>query len=843
MGNELVRAQGVDGPRGAQGEAPVMITARTTAPIAVDARLDEVVWEQVDPVADFAQFEPNEGAPASQRTEVRLLYSSSAIYVGAVLHDDNPDEIEASLGRRDDFNRADWFLISIDSYFDKKTAYTFGVNAAGVQFDAIQTSARRGPSGTGNAPNEMDPSWDAIWDVARRLTPEGWVVEMRIPFSMLRFSDRAEQTWGVQFTRVIPRLGEQSEWPHVPRTERGNLVSYFGRLTGISNVEPRSNLQVTPYAVGRIQSAENASLPGSLQRRGNADFGGDVKMGLGPNVTLDATFNPDFGQVEADPAVLNLTAFGTLLVERRPFFIEGMQIYQFDLGPGRLPYTRRIGAQTPIVGAAKLSGRTSEGLSFGVLAASTGDDLNPSRHYGLARVSQQIRNYSSVGGIVTAFDGAGTSGEGSGRSLVAGMDYDLRFADNRYSVEGFASLTHRWPPSTEAGAESGHGAKVLFAKRQGVLSGFTGVEGFSDGSYFNDLGRVEEKDFVSLFLRFEYDLNHGRPFGPFQRASVGDFASQKFSYSNGLNQGQQHRLSSNWTLRSLQEITLGLTFDKLFGGYDIFETRGLWPWARTPSIEVSGEFQSDVRRSWQLGPSTGVRFDQGGGRAYALGLSGNWAAGSHVELSGSLEGQWEDDVTAWMSNEAFLRSDGGWMIGRHASSPDVLEPTDYVPIDDQGLLDQILADVDPWTTDRYFVPIFGARDTRSLDLTLRGTVTFVPNLSLQLYGQFFLARGRYDGFQVLQNRDALVPFNAYPKRDNFTLGRLQSNAVLRWEYRPGSTLFVVWTHGRRSERELDPLGPWDDTPYDRPLGGQITDTFEVLPEDVFLIKLNYTFLR
>ncbi|MEX0821303.1 MAG: DUF5916 domain-containing protein [Rhodothermales bacterium] len=843
LGSRGALAQNETVSRADDPGTPSATAVRTDAVFQIDAVLDEADWQSAEPITGLIQFEPTEGAPESQRTEVRILYGEAALYVGAVLYDEHPDLIEMSLGRRDDFNRADWFLISIDSYFDKKTAYTFGVNAGGVQFDAIQTGARRGPSGTGNAPNQMDPSWDAIWDVSRRVTSQGWVVEMRIPYSMLRFSDAPRQTWGVQISRFIPRLGEQSEWPHVPRTDRGNLVSYFGHLTGIRDVEPRGNLQVTPYSVARMRSSESVDTPGSLDRVRDLDVGGDVKMGFGPNVTLDATLNPDFGQVEADPAVLNLTAFETPLVERRPFFIEGMQIYQFDLGPGRLPYTRRIGGAAPIIGAAKLSGRSAGGLSFGVLGAATGDNLDPSRFYGLARMSQQIGNYSSVGGIVTGFDGERPDVSGRRRSVIAGMDYDFRFVDNAYGVEGFATVTHRYWTPTGPEARTGHGGKVLVAKRQGVLNGFTGVEGFSDLAYYNDWGRVQENNFVSLFLRFEYNLNGGRPFGPFQRASIGDFGSQKFSYSDGLDQGQRHSINSNWTLRSLQEIQLGTTISRPFGGYDIFETRGLGPWARPPSVEYSGAYTSDVRRSWQLGPTGSIRFDDDDGRAYGLGLEGNWTAGSRIELSGTLEGEWEDEVTAWMSNESLLRAPDRWLIGTRSASPDVLGDGDYVEIADAGGLDAVMAGVDRWADDLYYVSMFGARDTRSIDLTLRGAVTFRPNLSLQIYGQFFVARGRYDTFQIQQNRDDLAAFDAYPKRDNFVFSRLQSNTVLRWEYRPGSTLFLVWTHGRRSDDALNPLGPWTYSPYDRPIGDQIGDTFDVLPDNTILVKLNYAFLR
>ena len=689
----------------------------------------------------------------------------------------------------------------------------------------------------------MDPSWDAIWYARSRITPQGWVVEMQIPYSMLRFSDAATQTWGLHFTRRIPRLGEQSEWPHVPRTERTNLVARFGHLAGITNVKPKRNLQVSPYTLSRLLTKEHPDKPGSMTRQGSFDVGGDMKIGLGPNVTLDATINPDFGQVESDPAVLNLTAFETVFEERRPFFTEGMQIYDFDVGPGQLPYSRRIGAQAPIIGAAKLSGRTTQGLSFGVLGASTGDNFDPTRHYGIVRVNQQLRTYSSTGGILTAFDGPALDENGRLRSLVAGVDYNFRFRGNRYGLEGFAGFTHRRWTNADYGPETGFGGKFLWRKRQGAWTGFGGIEGFDGMFNMNDVGRLQRNNYFVIPLRIEYDINEGQPFGPFLRASIGDFASQQFSWDEGLNLGQRHRFSSNWTLRGFQQIELGATLDYPFGGYDIYETRGLGPWARPFGVEVQGEFQTDERRSWQVEPEFGFTAIEDGGRVYGVGLRGNANVGTRLSLSGNLEVQWEDDVVAWASNETFVRTEGGWMIGEEAGPPDELSPADLIAFDDLGLLDAILADVEPFDEDWYYVPVFGARDTRSLDFTLRSTVTFTPNLSLQLYSQLFLARGRYHQFQILQHQDDLVSFESFPKRDEFAFSNLQSNVVLRWEYRPGSTLYLVWTHGRNAEDDLNPLAPRVSSPYDTPIGRQVADTFDIFPSNVFLIKLSYTFLR
>ncbi|MEZ4701457.1 MAG: DUF5916 domain-containing protein [Rhodothermales bacterium] len=811
------------------------------AVIEVDGFLDEPVWAEAEVVTDFLQFEPVDGAASGQRTEVRVVYGSSSLYVGATLFDDNPAAIEAALGRRDEYNRADWFLVAIDSYFDKKTAYTFGVNAAGVQMDAIQTSNRR--SGLGNAANPGgDLSWDAIWLATPRIGPDGWTVEMRIPYSMLRFPERPQQTWGIQFTRVIPRLGEQSEWPYIPRGERTNLVARFGELTDLNGVHPRRNIQITPYTLSRLQRNEDPASPGDRVGERSLDVGGDLKVGLGPNVTFDATINPDFGQVESDPSVLNLTAFEIVFQERRPFFLEGMQIYDFDVGPAQMPYTRRIGAQAPIIGAAKLSGRTESGLSFGLLGATTGDDFDPSQQYGVARVTQQLGDFSRIGAIVTGFGGPGSADDSRLHSYFSGIDYDFRFRENMYSVEGFIGTTRRRQTEFDVFAENGFGGKMLWRKRRGRFTGFGGAEGFDEHFVITDIGLLRQNNYVAFPLRLAYDLNGGQPFGPFLRATLGDFGMQQVSLSNGLDLGQRHNFSLQGLLKGFRQFNVSALFENVFGGYDIYETRGQLPWVKPFVLGFEAEVATDQRRAWQVEPSVMLSRVDNGGRLYGFGLGGMATLGSRVSLSGTVDGVWEDDVVAWAANEAFRDTDTGWLIGGESGNPD-LASTDFVRFDDRGQLDAAFAGRAPLAADRYYASVFGRRDTRSMDLTLRSTVTFTPKLSVQVYSQLFLARGRYDTFELLRDRDTLVPFDAYPKRNEFAFSTLTSNVVLRWEYRPGSTLFVVWTHGRRTDDVLNPLAPWFDSPYDRSIGGQIDDTFGIIPTNVFLVKLSYAFLN
>ncbi|MDZ7717679.1 MAG: DUF5916 domain-containing protein [Balneolaceae bacterium] len=806
--------------------------------VSIDGRLDEEAWNQAEIATDFRQFSPDEGEVSTQNTEVRILYGDGGIYVGAMLHDDNPSEIERALGRRDDYNRADWFIVSFDSRYNRQNAFTFGINAAGIQYDGIRSS---GGFGGGPGIPGVDESWDAVWYSDVSVTNEGWIVEMQIPYSMLRFSETDVQTWGIHFTRNIPRLGEVTEWPLVPRVERDNLIAQFGLLQNIRNVEPKPNIQVRPYMVSGFNSGENPTDPGEVATDTNIDVGGDIKVGLGPNVTLDATINPDFGQVEADPAVLNLTAFETFFQEQRPFFVEGIEIYEFSVGRGELLYTRRIGAEDPIIGATKLSGRTEKGLSFGVLGAMTGDEFDPSRNYGVARASQQIGDFSTIGGILTFYDSPFRGGDGRRRTYSGGTDWDLRFADNNYGIDGYASFTHRRLTANDE-TETGFAGKLFTEKRQGAWRGFVGAEVFSDDFNPNDLGQLRQNNYIVAIGRIEHQINGGRPFGAFQQADLDAFITQSVSYDEGLDLGLGLRTGSNWTFKSFQSIGADVNVDKIFGGYDLFETRGLGPYAQPFSAEFEFEFETDERRPWQLSPEAAWTYHDDGGNEYALGLRGNWNVGSRLDLFANVEGEWERAVTAWTSNESFRRSGSDWFIGETSAPPSRLSNDEYRSFDDGGELSPILSSKEPFGDNAYYVPVFGERDTRSIDFTFRSTVTFTQNLSLQIYNQLFLARGKYENFKILQDRDNLADFSSYPKRDEFSFNSFLSNMVIRWEYRPGSTIFLVWSHGRNFSDELNPLSPYGSSPYDRPIGTQINDTFDILPDNSILLKINYTFL-
>jgi len=408
------------------------IATRVTAPISIDGRLSEESWLSATALTGFVQREPDEGQPATEETEVRILYDEEALYVGARMRDREPSRIVRWLSRRDGGSFSDSVTVVLDPHHDHMTGALFTVSAAGTLSDSLVANDTR-----------TDASWDGIWNAAVTLDEDGWVAEFRIPFSQLRFAPGDRQTWGLNVSRYLQRRAESSYWnPYAARESR--FVSRCGHLTGLDGLRPRRHLDLLPYASTRAERLGTVApghpfLDGSRQVWG---AGLDLKWGLTSAFTLDAAVNPDFGQVEADPAVVNLTAFETLFEEKRPFFIEGMQLLRnfgqatgairarFGERPPDLVYSRRVGRSpqgrasgdfvdlptaTTILGAAKLSGRTASGWSASVFDAVTGRErarvdvagqhsrqqVEPLTNYLAARVRHEFGPRAAIGGIAT----------------------------------------------------------------------------------------------------------------------------------------------------------------------------------------------------------------------------------------------------------------------------------------------------------------------------------------------------------------------------------------------------------------------------------------------------------
>ncbi|MFB6279003.1 MAG: DUF5916 domain-containing protein [Salinibacter sp.] len=808
--------------------------------LSIDGHLNENGWRQAEPIRNFRQLEPQEGSPPSQRTVVRVLYGAEAVYVGARLYDEAPDQIRTRLARRDQRNQADWFEVSIDSYYDQKTARTFAVNAAGVQRDGIIQGGSGGPG------SPLDTSWDGIWRSEVRVTDDGWIAELRIPYSELRFSDADLQQWGIQFRRRIPRNSEIVEWPLVPESKRGSsLVAEYGTLTDLRNLEAGRSVQVAPYTLGRVRTQEDTDAPNTRTAASTYDIGADLEIGLGSNSTLNATINPDFGQVEADPAVLNLSAFDTFFPEKRPFFVEGTSVFDFRLDRrANLLYTRRIGADAPVVGALKLTGRSRGGLSYGLMGATTGEDFTPARGYGAGRLRQDFGTYSQAGAMLTAFEGPAQEA-GRRRSVTGGLDWDLRFENNTYRARGYLSGTHRRRTQGESSPSTGWAAEAEAGRVQGNWTYDVELTLRDDDFNPNDIGRLRRNNFVQVGTFVNRQFNDGQPFGPFQRGEGFVFTGQSWSYQERLNRGVELFSRFRFLTEGFRSLTLGLEGEEIFGGYDLFETRGLWPRARPRSLSGEISLSTDTRRSWELEAQVRGTARSDGGTGWTGGVEGEWNLGSRLKLSGELSYESERGVVEWASNETFVRqSDGKWAIGTESAPPSSLDDGDLAPLEaGHERLNALLADVPPTEgSSEYYVPIYGTRDTDRLSLTLRSSVALTRNLSFEFFGQLFGARGRYQNFQILRSKDKMDSFSAYPKRHDFATSSFLSNAVLRWEFRPGSELFLVWSQDRRLNRD-EPFfyDQRQSSPYDPPTSRRLTDAFEDFPRNDFIIKLRYMF--
>ena len=805
-------------------DPPPTLRPGTATAMVVDGSLDEEAWSTAEVATGFTQAQPVEDAPATQSTEVRVLLGRDALYVGAVLYDEDPSGIRTTLSRRDERD-GDAFTVIVDAYGDGRSALEFGLTAAGVQFDAINQGGR------------PDASRDAVWSSAVRLTPDGWVAEFGIPYSQLRLTGD-ETTWGINFARQIERLDELSLWVPLASERQNSLLEDLARLLDVSVVEPRRILQVQPYTLAGGSRAESETEPGVPDYAPEGNVGADLKLGLSSNMILDVTVNPDFGQVEADPAELNLGTFETIFGERRPFFTEGTQIFDLNVGgrDGALLYTRRIGGASPVIGAAKLTGRTAGGLSFGALGSATGSRFETSRGYLATRVKQELPGQSYVGGGLTGF----TAGADDVHALAGAGDWGIRTLAGTWIFEGSLAGSAR---SADGDRSAGGALYVGFDRVEGfVLPGF-GLRAYTAGFQINDVGRFRQTDILQIRGGTRVSWNQNRPVGPFRRLSSGGFVTQTLTLSDRVNEGLSVFTFNRAETNGFQELDLNLSART--GGVDVLETRGLGPVRRLSGVSGRVGFESDSRRRFRWEARLGGSLDEAGGTEVSGGLGAEWTATDQLTVEVEAGLNREVGARAWAANESFVVTDGRVRVGAVAGVPATFTEADLVDYAaPAGLLRGLTPSPDALQVPgvAYYAPLFGDRDTRSSDLTARGQFIVTPTLSVQLFAQLFAIRGRFRNFALLGGPDDLRPLDGFPKRRDFATASIRSNAVLRWEYRPGSTLFVVWTQGRSDGLFEDgPIADLGPSPFDA--GGQLADTFAAFPDDVVLVKLNYLFMR
>ncbi len=447
------------------------IRAGTASGIVLDGRIDEAAWASAEVATDFTNREPVEGVKPGDRTEVRVLFDETAVWVAARMYDREPGSIARQVVRRDQDSQADYFEVGFDSNNDRRTGFLFRISAANVQRDEYVFDD-----------NERDRAWDAVWSSAVAVDSLGWMAEVRIPLSQLRFRASEEaQRWGVNFTRRRVRTNEESHFQLVSRLQRG-IVSQFATLQAVRAQSAR-RVEFRPYALGSLfRGTAEAGNPFKTGRDNGSRGGLDVRLGLGGQFTLDATINPDFGQVEADPAIINLTAFEQFFEERRPFFVEDAKIFDFTLSGGRnrLYYSRRLGraprgsapsgtlfsdvpTATNIIGAAKLTGRTQGGMSIGALAAITenadaraflGDSVptraylvEPRSEYGVLRIRQDFNAGASTIGMIGTGLRRELPGDDSfrflpGSAFNGGIDWEHQWKNREWAFFGYVSGSH-----------------------------------------------------------------------------------------------------------------------------------------------------------------------------------------------------------------------------------------------------------------------------------------------------------------------------------------------------------------------------------------------------------------
>jgi hypothetical protein len=773
-----------------------------TLPIVLDGDLSDPAWQQATPITAFVQREPLEGAPGTMRTEARVAFDATAIYIGVHAYDPDPDRIMGFLTRRDAESSSDWVQVLIDSYHDRRTAYQFGVNPVGVKQDSYWFND-----------SNNDDSWDAVWDVVSRRDPDGWCAEFRIPFSQLRFSHGGDGVLGFAVMRDIARLKETTTWPLLSKNASG-FVSSFGELSGVRVGQASKRLELVPYVVGDIGTTPlDAGNPLQNSPDHDVSVGVDVKYAVTPALNLTATINPDFGQVEADPAVVNLSAFETFFSEKRPFFIEGSGTYQFECRDCSLFYSRRIGraprgapaigsdefmvhpVQTTILGASKLTGRVRD-FSVGVLAAATQEEhaniafgsarrsevIEPATFYSVSRARREFSDQSAFGFIFTTThrdlkEGVEFLPESA---VTGGIDYDWRIG-KRWRLNGYwagssvngsplaidqlqRSTVHSFQrPDADhvevdpfAETLRGHSGMASFGKIAGDSTRMNVQVAYkSPGFDVNDLGFQQRADVITQngwfqFRRTTPGKYTRERFLNFNQWSAFNFAGDRLETGGNVN--------VNWQFQNLWRAGGGIngnvrTFDDRL-------TRGGPGGYSEPNLNSWQWFSTNDRRVLSMRWDSGFGGD-GHGRFYEL--EPRVVIRPVSSFSTEVGFRYSDNIT-----------DAQWV----AEVPDVGGPH-YV---------------------------FGRLEQDTHSLTLRVNYTMTPNLSLQLYGQPFVSAGHYVNYKELVDgraeryEDRYSPY-AYAGNADFNVLSFRTTNVLRWEYRPGSTLFVVWQQGREGQGE------------------------------------------
>jgi hypothetical protein len=842
--------------------------------ITIDGILDESAWTGKS-AGNFIQSKPDDGKPATEKTEVWVAYDKKSLYIAARLHDSEPDKIIGRLGRRDDFVDSDWFTCSIDPYYDRRSGFLFAVNPSGTIVDRTLSNDEG-----------QDSAWDGVWESATNRDQSGWTVEIKIPFNQLRFKPKDQYTWGINFRRIIKRKNEKSGFVWIPREESG-FVSHFARLEGIRDIKPGRHIEIVPYSIARASySPVEEGNPFATGEDYFASAGVDLKVGLKSNLTLDVSINPDFGQVEVDPAVINLSAAESYYEEKRPFFIEGSSIFSFGYGGSNRNiganwgnptffYSRRIGHPpqgyatgdgyisspdwTTILGAAKITGKIGNGWNVGFLTALTEreyatldnngarstQEIEPFSHYGVLRVQKEFNEGRQGLGLIATSILRDLRNESlmellNDNAFSFGIDgWTFLDKDKVWVVSGWLGGTTVSGPKeaigmrqqayphyfqrpdadhveydSEATSMNGWAGRFSLNKQKGNFVFNAAVGAISPGFDSTDMGFMWNSDVINGHIMAGY-----RTFKPgkiFRNWEINVFTQRNYNFDGDKIGEQRLIFIGHGELKNFWDVYAQYSYNPEKWSHSL--TRG-GPKTLVPEYSWGelGIF-SDDRKPVVMHLFSGFSTSVSGSHGWFGSLELHWKPSSNVSISLEPSYQIDHEVSQWVSNieDPLMTSTFG---------------------------------------NRY---MFATLDQKTLSCSIRINWTFNPKISLQAYLQPFIAVGDYYGFKEL-SRPSSYAFNVYGENHStiaygddeyridadgpgpaapFSIGNpdfnyksLRGTVVLRWEYRPGSIIYFVWTQNR-----------WDyANPGDLRFSRDFRNLIQAPGDDIFMIKFTYRF--
>lgn len=870
---------------------PSMKAAARTSPIVIDGRLDDAAWAAAVPVTEFRQMDPKPGEPATQRSDFRILFDDEAIYIGARLYDsEGAKGVRTSLVRRDQDFSSDYIEIIIDGFHDHLSRAFFDVNPSGSINDQL-----------GIGSSCCDSGWDPVWEVKTSIDSLGWTAEIRIPLSQLRFGSEQDQTWGLQLRRYILRNSEMDQWSWWAKNDPGGPAK-FGHLEGLhfSHAGGRQ-LELLPYVVER--SSHTAFTPGNPFNNGSqqvARYGLDLKYLLSSNLTLDATFNPDFGQVEVDPAVVNLSAFEVSFPEKRPFFVAGSTVFSFgglncffcsNASGLSTFYSRRIGrsptgadlaqalgpfADIPdaasILGAAKITGRVGDGWTIGILDAVTDRStarvqlpsgalgtqvVEPLANYFVGRVKKDLMGGNLVlGGIATSVIRDIPSDfepRLNHHSELVGTDARLAWGNQTYVLNTQLAVSNVSGDARDIAARQQSSARYYQRPDRGVRS-----NGFFTDGYDTTLTSLRGLGAYARVAKqggdFQWELQGNVRTPGFENNDIAFLQRTDYSWLNG-NLLYTWSKPTGWYQQALliaggqaQRNFDGDLTDQQLHAYASITTKNFW------------QVNAFVIKRAQLYDDKLLR----GGPVAAV--PGFWYG--EVDISSNNRSK----LIGFMGANTSARDGGGWGTNIYGNMTWVASPAVRVTLGpswsaNKTLRQYVTAVPDSTATafygSRY---VFGSIEQRTLALDTRLSLTFTPRMTLEIYAQPFIATGAYNDFKeftatrsptmaiygVDKGTIAAVPApgggiasytidpdGAGPAapfsvtNPDFNFRSMRGSLVFRWEFRPGSTVYVAWTHQRS---DVQPFGDFS-------LRRDFDGIWSTRPDNVFLIKATWWLVR